>query len=145
MGEEPQTLETVDWAASEHHHGSADDVPELLRRCAGPAPDDTGDASSDLHNLLSHQGGWICPAAPAAPPFLLRLAAWPDVPCRRGLLEPVAMPAHEAGRVADRCLDPGRPPSWEAALPGVLALPDDPGPVIRRAAAYAVGVPHQPR
>ncbi len=139
VGEQPQALEAVDWAALEHNYGSADDVPDLLRRCAGPDPDDAEDASSDLLNLLFHQGGWICPAAPVALPFLLRLAARPDVPCRRGLLELVAVLAHEAGRVADRFLDPGWPPAWEAALPGVLALLDDPDPVIRRAAADVVG------
>ncbi|GGZ17173.1 hypothetical protein GCM10010300_71370 [Streptomyces olivaceoviridis] len=87
------------------------------------------DASSELLNLLFHQGGWSCPAAPArlpfllrpaAParlPFLLRLAARPDVPSRRGLLDLAASPAHGAGRVADRSLDPGRPSAWETALP----------------------------
>ncbi|MET8773031.1 HEAT repeat domain-containing protein [Streptomyces sp. NPDC004658] len=129
----------MDWAALEHNYGPATDVPELLRRCAGPDPDDAEDASSDLLNLLFHQGGWICPAAPAALPFLLRLAARPDVPVRRGLLELVAMLAHEAGRVADRFVDPGWPPAWQAALPAVRALLDDPDPVIRRAAADVMG------
>ncbi|MFF5533046.1 HEAT repeat domain-containing protein [Streptomyces cinerochromogenes] len=129
----------VDWAALEHNYGSAADVPELLRRCAGPDAGDAEDASSELLNLLFHQGGWICSAAPAALPFLLRLAARPDVPTRRGLLELVAMLAHEAGRVPDRFLDPGWPPAWAAALPAVLALLDDPDPSVRCAAADVVG------
>lgn len=137
-------LGAVDWAALQHHYGSAADVPELLRRCAGPDAGDAEDASSELLNLLFHQGGWICSAAPAALPFLLRLAARPDVPARRGLLELVAVLAHEAGRIPDRSLDPGWPPAWAAALPAVLALLDDPDPSVRCAAADVVGAGASP-
>lgn len=70
-----------------HTYGSAEDVPGLLRRCGGPDPDDADDASSELLNLLFHQGGWVCSAAPAALPFVLRLAATPQVPSRCAMLE----------------------------------------------------------
>ncbi|MGY0066264.1 hypothetical protein ACWZEH_05430 [Streptomyces sp. QTS137] len=88
----------------------------------------------------SFQGGWICSAAPAALPFLLRLAADPQVPSRRTVLELVAMLAAEAGQVTERFMDPGWAPAWEQVLPGVLALLTDPEPKIRRAAADVAGV-----
>jgi hypothetical protein len=132
-------LDAVDWAGLEHNYGSAADVPELLRRCVSPDPVDAENAASDLLNLLFHQGGWICPAASAALPFLLRVAATPGVPSRGTVLELVAMLAAEAGRVSDRFLDPGWAPAWERALPDALALLGAPEPEIRRAAADLIG------
>ncbi|GAQ57029.1 HEAT repeat domain-containing protein [Streptomyces acidiscabies] len=128
--------EQINWAVLEHNYGTAEDVPELLRRCAGP---DGEEAADELHNLLFHQGGWICPAASAALPYLLRLAADSDVPGRLTILELIAMLAGEAGRVAERFLDPAWPPAWDRALPGVLALLAAPEPEIRRAAADVIG------
>ncbi|MEU7211854.1 HEAT repeat domain-containing protein [Streptomyces sp. NPDC044989] len=133
-------LEEVDWAGLEHNYGSAEDVPDLLHQCAVPNPEDAEEAASELLNLLFHQGGWICSAAPAALPFLLSLAAEPHVQSRRTLLELVARLAAEAGQVADRFLDPGWSPTWERVLPDVLDLLTDSDPEIRRAAADAVGV-----
>ncbi|MFC5957870.1 hypothetical protein ACFP51_26400 [Streptomyces pratens] len=135
-----ERLEAVDWAGLEHNYGSAEDIPGLLRRCAGPDPKDAGKAAGELLNLLFHQGGWICSAAPAALPFLLRLAADPRVPSRRTVLELVATLAGEAGQVTERFLDPGWAPAWERTLPEVLALLADPEPEIRRAAADVAGV-----
>ncbi|WP_345611979.1 HEAT repeat domain-containing protein [Streptomyces sanyensis] len=132
-------VDAVDWAGLEHNYGSAEDVPGLLRRCAGPDPGDAGEAASELLNLLFHQGGWICSAASAALPFMLRLSAAPRVPCRCAMLELVAMLAAEAGRVEGRFLDPGWASAWERALPVLLRLLDDPGPEIRRAAADVLG------
>ncbi|MGW7054787.1 hypothetical protein [Streptomyces sp. NPDC054887] len=132
-------LDAVDWASLEHNYGTGQDVPGLLRRCAGPDPDDAEDAASDLLNHLFHQGGWICSAASAALPFVLRLAATPAVPSRLAMLELTAMLAAEAGRAADRFLDPGWAPAWERALPDVLALLDDPEAELRRAAADVIG------
>lgn len=128
-------LDAVDWAGLKHNYGSAEDVPGLLRRCGGPNPDDADDASSELFNLLFHQGGWVCSAASAALPFALRLAATPQVPSRCAMLELVAMLAAEAGRIEARFLDPGWAPAWTQALPDLLGLLDDPEPEIRRAAA----------
>ncbi|WP_455359008.1 hypothetical protein [Streptomyces sp. SYSU K21746] len=132
-------LEAVDWAGLEHNYGSAEDVPGLLQRCAGPNPEDAEEAAFELLNLLFHQGGWICSAVPATLPFLLRLAAAPHVPSRRAVLELVARLAAEAGQVAERFLDPGWEPTWERVLPEVLALLADPAPEIRRAAADVSG------
>ncbi|GHG34645.1 hypothetical protein [Streptomyces zaomyceticus] len=139
-------LNAVDWAALRHNYGSAEDVPDLLRRCAGPDPDDAVDAAFDLLNQLFHQGGWICSAAPAALPFLLRLAASPAVPLpsRRAVLELVWRLAAEAGQVAERFLDPGWQSAWERALPKVLVLLTDPAPGIRRDSAHLLAVCDSP-
>ncbi|MFC9118683.1 hypothetical protein ACFTXO_02665 [Streptomyces sp. NPDC057067] len=107
-------VDLIDWAALRHNYGSAEDVPGLLRRCAGPNPEDAERAADDLLNHLLHQGGWICSAAPAALPFLLRLAATPDVPSRRALLELVSKLAFEAVQVAEKWVDPDWPSAWEA-------------------------------
>lgn len=128
-------LDSVDWAGLEHNYGSAQDVPGLLRRCAGSDRRDAEEAADDLLNLLFHQGGWICPAAPAALPFLLRLGARADVLCRRSLLELVSVLAAEAGRVAEKYLAPGWAAAWERALPEVLTLLAAPEAEVRRAAA----------
>ncbi|MDC0767727.1 hypothetical protein [Streptomyces sp. HD] len=128
-------LDAVDWAGLEHNYGPAQDVPGLLGRCAGPDRRDAEEAADDLRNLLFHQGGWICPAAPAALPFLLRLGARADVLCRRSVLDLVAVLAAEAGRVAEKYLAPGWAAAWERALPEVLALLAAPEAEVRRAAA----------
>lgn len=135
-------LDAVGWAALQHHYGSAEDVPGLLRRCAGPDREDADDAAFELLNHLFHQGGWICSAAPAALPFLVRLAGSADVPlsCRCVMLELMSRLAAEAGLVAERFLDPGWHPAWERVLPDVLDLLDDPAPEIRRSAAHLLGV-----
>ncbi|WP_200307633.1 HEAT repeat domain-containing protein, partial [Streptomyces adelaidensis] len=133
-------LDAVEWAGLKHNYGAAGDVPGLLRRCAGPDPDDAEDAADDLLNLLYHQGGWICPAASAALPFLLRLAASPDVRCRGTVLDTVARLASLTDIVAERFLDPAWHPAWERALPEVCALLGDPTPAIRRAAADIIGL-----
>lgn len=138
-------LDAVDWAGLEHNYGTAEDIPGLLRRCGGPDPADADDASSDLLNQLFHQGGWICSAASAALPFIMRLAAAaPQARSRCAMLELVAMLAAEAGRVQARFLDPGWAPAWEKALPELLALLDDPEPTIRRAAADVLGACDSP-
>ncbi|GGX28932.1 HEAT repeat domain-containing protein [Streptomyces lomondensis] len=131
-------LDEVDWAGLEHNYGSARDLSGLLRRCARPPADQAEYAAEEVLNLLFHQGGWICSAAPAALPFLLRLAAHPDVPCRRTVLDLVSMLAAEAAQVPARSKDPGWAPAWERALPDVLALLADPDPRIRRGAADTI-------
>ncbi|MBQ1095376.1 HEAT repeat domain-containing protein [Streptomyces sp. b94] len=133
-------LEAIDWAGLEHNYGSAEDVPGLLRRCAAPDQSVAQDAAFELLNLLYHQGGWICSAATAALPFLLRLAAAPSVPSRLVVLELVTRLASEADEIAGRFLHPGWSPTWERLLPEVLVLLADPEPEIRRAAAGVVGV-----
>ncbi|MEU1488386.1 hypothetical protein [Streptomyces sp. NPDC005752] len=139
-------LEAVNWAALEHNHGPADDVPGLLRRCAGPDSEDAGDAAFELLDHLIHQGGWICSAVPVALPFLLRLAATPSVPVpsRSAMLDLVARMAAEARQVTEKFVDPGWEPACASALPEVLALLADPAPEIRRGSAHLLGVCDSP-
>ncbi|MFF4909186.1 hypothetical protein ACFY2T_30495 [Streptomyces sp. NPDC001260] len=134
-------LDAIDWAALEHNYGSAEDVPALLRRCAGPDQQDVDDAAFKLLNNLYHQGGWICSAAPAALPFLVRLAASPHIllSCRRVMLELVSRLAAESGQATGRFLDPGWQRAWEQILPDVLNLLTDTTPEIRRDAAHVLG------
>ncbi|MET8630891.1 HEAT repeat domain-containing protein [Kitasatospora sp. NPDC004669] len=133
-------LDEIDWAGHRHNYGSATDVPGLLRRCAGPDPREAGAAAGALDNALFHQGGWICSAASAALPYLLRLAARTDVPTRVDLLELMTELSTAAQHVAANRVDPGWEPAWERALPDALSLLSDPEPGIRRSAVHLVGV-----
>ncbi|MGW0575650.1 hypothetical protein ACWD25_06705 [Streptomyces sp. NPDC002920] len=139
-------LDAVDWAALEHSYGSAEDVPALLRRCAGGDPEDADDAAFELVIRIFHQGGWICSAASAALPFLVRLAGSPEVPLptRREVTELVWSLAAEAGRLTERFVDPGWQSAWGEALPKVLVLLTDSVPEIRRGAAHVLGVCESP-
>ncbi|MFF4370525.1 HEAT repeat domain-containing protein [Streptomyces sp. NPDC001594] len=132
-------LDGVGWAGLEHNYGSAEDVPGLLRRCAGADPGDARGAADGLLNLLFHQGGWVCSAASAALPFLLRLAAAPEVTCRRTVMRLVGRLASEAEEVPERFLDAGWRAAWDRALPEVLGLLGDPEAWVRRGAAGVVG------
>jgi hypothetical protein len=61
---------------------AATDVPELLRAYAGGDRQAAVVAVGKLDDSLYYQGGWVCPAASAALPFLVRLAADPEVKVR---------------------------------------------------------------
>ncbi|MFF4341144.1 hypothetical protein ACFY00_14550 [Kitasatospora sp. NPDC001540] len=132
-------LDAVDWAALTHNYGSAQDLPELLRACAGDDREEAEDAVSELSNSFFHDGGWICSAAPAALPFVLRMAADASLApgVREWLLELVGDLAADAPRGGPG-VDPGWWPAWERALPHLLALLGDPLPVIRRRASRAL-------
>lgn len=67
-------IDRLDWATLRHHYGNASDVPDLLRRCRGRDPHRVLEACLELENRLYHQGGWLCPAATAALPYLVDLA-----------------------------------------------------------------------
>jgi hypothetical protein len=135
-----EELGTVDWAGLRHNYGSAEDVPSLLNRCAGADAEDAEDAVADLDNLLFHQGGWVCSAATAALPFLVRLAVGSGLPTRCALLDLLAQLASTSVQAAPKQVDPGWSPAWRRVLPEVMGLLADPEPVIRRGAAYLVGV-----
>lgn len=53
-------VDFIDWAALRHNYGSAADVPGLLRRCAGPDPEDAErlpqDGRTDIAAVLRHTG-----------------------------------------------------------------------------------------
>jgi hypothetical protein len=132
-------LDEVPWAELKHNYGTAEDVPALLRACAGTSREVALKAADDLENHLYHQGGWVCPAAPAALPFLARLAADPAVTVREAVIEIVSLLAHTATEVQPRWVDPAWSAALDAATPVLLSLLADPAPAVRRAAAYLAG------
>jgi hypothetical protein len=132
-------LGQVRWAGFEHNYGTAEDVPGLLRACAGRDAQAAAVAADKLADVLYHQGGWVCPAASAALPFLVRLAADQQVSVRVPVLELIASIAELAPRVSPRWVDPGWPAALEAAAPALLSLLGDADPVMRRTAGYLAG------
>jgi HEAT repeat protein len=133
-------LDGVPWGELKHNYGTAEDVPELLRACAGTGPDQGAIAVGNLDNLLFHQGGWVCSAATAALPFLARLACDPSVAARVDVIETISTLAHEATVVEQRFVDPGWPTALETVTPALLGLLGDGDPAVRRAAVYLAGV-----
>src|SRR6266545_1838110 len=85
-GDGAPRLDDVDWDRFHHAYGPASDVPVLLARLNDPDPAAASEALGVLANNLRHQGGTSC-AGPLAVPFLIRLAADPDVHHRWQLLD----------------------------------------------------------
>lgn len=129
-------LARVEWSTLRHAYGSAGDVPELLRRIADD--EDAPDALSDLSNNLYHQGGFVCSAAVAALPFLVRLAESAEVTVRRGVVGLIGELTEQAVIAAPRYVDSGWRPAWRAVLPSLLALLDSADVQVRRAQARAL-------
>jgi hypothetical protein len=132
-------LDQVRWAGLEHNYGTAEDVPGLLRACASRYAEAAAAAADQLDNVLYHQGGWVCPAASAALPFLVRLAADPQISVPVPVLELIASTAELVSLVSPRWVDPGWAAALEAAGPALLSLLEDADPVMRRAAAHLAG------
>lgn len=131
-------LDTVDWASLEHNYGPATDVPALLRQCASGNAEQAGAARGDLSNKLFHQGGWICSAAPAALPFLMRLAVDQSVNHRPFIVELIGRIAREATIVEPQFVDDGWPSALALATPAMFTLLADPEPAVRREATLLV-------
>lgn len=127
-------LDRIDWSSLRHAYGAADDVPDLLRAVA----DGDAEALHDLDNNLFHQGGFVCSAATASLPFLLDLAGSSGTADRPGVLDLVGRLARQARDVHRRHVDPGWAAAWEAALPRLLELIDDPDTKVRRALMSAL-------
>jgi len=96
-------------------------------------------AHSELDNFLYHQGGWVCPAASAALPFLVRLAADPGVLVRPAVIETIARLARTGTQALPR-IDPAWPVTLRAVTPGLLALLADGDPQVRRAVTFLAGI-----
>ncbi|MFF8954208.1 PBS lyase [Streptomyces sp. NPDC014894] len=79
-------MDEVDWAALEHAYGPADDVPELLRGLASEDPAEREAALDGMYGAVHHQGD-VYDATLACIPFLLELAADPEVQDRGGIVE----------------------------------------------------------
>ncbi|MFK0255061.1 hypothetical protein [Streptomyces sp. NPDC090445] len=67
-------LDAQPWSAVSHPHGSAADLPRLLRTLAGDDEAAAQEALSDLYECLLHQGN-VHGASAQAVPFLARMAA----------------------------------------------------------------------
>ncbi|MEV4758570.1 hypothetical protein AB0J86_26165 [Micromonospora sp. NPDC049559] len=140
-------LDRVPWKRLRHNYGDAAQVPALLRRCAEDDADQAGEALDELDNLLYHQGGWICPAASAALPFLVDLATGTAAHHRAVVVALIGRFVHEASIVQARVVDPDWPETVEREVPRMLSLLADPDPRVRREATWLVsraGLPHEP-
>jgi hypothetical protein len=84
-------LHHIPWNRLTHAYGSAEDVPDLLRRLRTASPEMTGERSPLWHlcGNIWHQGS-VYEATAYAIPFLIELAAHPLVPNRLGILQLLA-------------------------------------------------------
>ncbi|MFK4122259.1 HEAT repeat domain-containing protein [Streptomyces longwoodensis] len=128
-------IHEVDWASLRHAHGSAEDVPGLLRGLTSADPAERGTALDELYGSLHHQGR-VYDATLACVPFLLRLAAHEGVPERAGLVD--LLVSIGDGDRADGRGDGDGAGAVRAGAEVFVRLTTDPDPGVRRAAAGAV-------
>ncbi|MGW7195635.1 hypothetical protein [Streptomyces chryseus] len=126
-------LDARPWSSLSHAHGSAEDIPDLLRALTGADADAADEALSELYGSVLHQGTVYAASAEAAP-FLAGIAAaghrTADVLALLGGMaesedEYGVAPGAVRAAVADR-------------LPLLLPLLASPEPEVRRTAAWAV-------
>ncbi|MET9812304.1 HEAT repeat domain-containing protein [Streptomyces sp. NPDC006355] len=79
-------IDEVDWASLRHAHGSAEDVPRLLRGLASPDPAERASALDGMYGAVHHQGD-VYDATLACVPFLLALAVREEVRDRAEVVE----------------------------------------------------------
>ncbi|MEU1177984.1 hypothetical protein ABZ464_10085 [Streptomyces sp. NPDC005820] len=144
-------IDRVDWAALRHAHGSAEDVPGLLRGLASEDPDTRHSALDGLYDAV-HGEGRVYDATLACVPFLLALAADERVPERGGVVEllvAIGTAAPDAGAGGADAEGAGTTRGAEGVESGGAAavraggevfarLAGDPDAGVRRAAAGAV-------
>ncbi|MDA2809275.1 hypothetical protein O4J56_01375 [Nocardiopsis sp. RSe5-2] len=63
-------LDDVDWGSMGHAYGTAEDVPDMLRRMASGDPGERGKAFSEFYGAVHHQGD-VYESTVAAVPFLI--------------------------------------------------------------------------
>lgn len=80
-----EKLDTIPWKDLKHAYGSAEDVPDLLRRLLDPDAKERDRVLDKLYNNVFHQGSRY-PATPYVIPFLIEMCADPTVPHRGDLL-----------------------------------------------------------
>jgi hypothetical protein len=141
-----QGIDALPWADLKHNHGTAEDIPGLLRDIA--ANDEDGqkgeEEAYELLDRLFHQGGWICPAATAALPYVLAVAAIPTVQQRLTLLELVKRLAETAATAEPRFVDQNWLDAWAQCRPATVTLLADAAPAVRRAAVAILAVAPDP-
>jgi tetratricopeptide (TPR) repeat protein len=156
-----ERLEEVPWDTLEHAYGTADDVPDLLRRLLLPDPKARAEAQHELYGNIFHQGTRY-PATPYVIPFLIEMCADLSVPDRFWLLSywgslitgyfnvqerPIwgdGKQIHFCGELQE---DDGDPYSqslhdiYRESIKGytlLLKLMDDPDPTVRTGAAWVL-------
>lgn len=80
-----ERLDEVPWDTLEHAYGTAEDVPDLLRRLLSSDPKVRAGAQYTLYGNVFHQGTRF-PVTPYVIPFLIEMCAEPSVPDRFWLL-----------------------------------------------------------
>lgn len=127
-------LDEVPWGELEHAYGRADNIPTLLRRLAAGDPDALDDFRMADDGLV-HQA-CVYPATAAAVPFLVELAADPEVPGRDVILVGAVNAAVCEGSELER------PHGVRRRLAGqvdqLLGLLDDENALVRRMAVTAL-------
>ncbi|GLY50235.1 hypothetical protein [Lentzea sp. NBRC 102530] len=96
------------------------------------------DAFRELTSELQHRGGAIAADVPPLLPHLVRWAVDPDHPFRVEAIRLVAQLARTAHRARPEFVDPAWAEEWQGAVSRLPGLLDDPDPVVRRAAAFAL-------
>jgi hypothetical protein len=129
-------LERIAWHRLKHNYGPATDVPGWLRDCASEDAARASAALDDFDTAVFHQGGWICPAASAALPYLVDLAAGRAAHHRPAIVELIARFVDEAGLVEARWTDDAWSAALEEHLPRLINLLDDADPAVRRATTW---------
>ncbi|MFI2204883.1 HEAT repeat domain-containing protein [Streptomyces sp. NPDC020192] len=125
-------IDEVDWASLRHAHGSARDVPGWLRALASADSAERAGALDGMYGALRHEDR-VYDATPACVPFLLALAARPEVPDRAGIVELLVGIGMEG--------TDGDTRAWEAVRAGAevfVPLAEDADPAVRGAAAGAL-------
>ncbi|MFF8012309.1 HEAT repeat domain-containing protein [Streptomyces sp. NPDC007929] len=128
-------IDEVDWASLRHAHGSAEDVPGLLRGLASADPAERQTALDGMYGTVHHEGG-VYDAAVACVPFLLALAGHEEVRDRAEVVELLVS-------IGDVDGAPGGPAASALEALRVRAdvferLAGDADPGVRRAAAGAL-------
>ncbi|WP_017626893.1 HEAT repeat domain-containing protein [Nocardiopsis chromatogenes] len=78
-------LDDVAWASMGHAYGSAEDVPDMLRRMVSDDPGERGKAFSEFYGAVHHQGD-VYDCTVAAVPFLIDAVCDPAAQDRDDLL-----------------------------------------------------------
>ncbi|MFE6307159.1 hypothetical protein [Nocardiopsis sp. NPDC057823] len=136
----PDGLDGVDevpWGDLEHAYGSAENVPGLLAAAFTAEEAPAREAVTALLSAVHHQGGRILPVAVPLLPFLIRLAADRGRPTavREASTTLMTELAHCGCGVEQRFVAPGWREALVAAVPELIALLEDPEPLLRSGAA----------
>ncbi|MFY1652959.1 hypothetical protein ACN27J_18975 [Solwaraspora sp. WMMB762] len=99
-------------------------------------PRESHAAVHELNTRIYHQGGCVYPAASAALPFLVTLAADRGTAARVAVVELVGDLARAARRAKPRFVDAAWPAAWARDLVRLVALLDDGDPQVRRQVGF---------